>query len=87
MAIACERRISSVVVALLLSSLSLGDARAQAAPETKSIFDSPPARDKPAMTAADQLKLKKDLTAVRDRRGPHTKTKAPKAPPARPAKP
>jgi hypothetical protein len=87
MAVAYERRISSVAAALLLSSLSLGDARAQAAPETKSIFDSPPARDKPAMTSADQLKLKKDLTAARDRRQPNTKAKPPKAPPARPAKP
>jgi hypothetical protein len=82
MAIACKRRISSAVVALLLSSLSLGDAGAQ-----KSIFDSPPARDKPAMRPADQLKLKQDLTAARDRQGPNTKTKAPKAPSARPAKP
>jgi hypothetical protein len=82
MAIACKRRISSVVVALLLSSLSRGDAGAQ-----KSIFDSPAKRDKSAMTPADQLKLKKDLTAARDRQGPNTKTKAPKAPPARPAKP
>jgi hypothetical protein len=82
MAIACKRRISSVVVALLLSSLSLGDAGAQ-----KSIFDSPAKRDEPAMTPADQLKLKKDLTAARDRQGPNTKTKAPKAPPAPPAKP
>jgi hypothetical protein len=39
------------------------------------------------MTPADQLKLKQDLTAARDRQGPNTKTKAPKAPPARPAKP
>jgi hypothetical protein len=44
MAIACKRRISSVAVALLLSSLSHDNAIAQT-----SIFDSPPARDKPAM--------------------------------------
>ena len=82
MAMACKRRIWSVVVALLLSSLSLGDAAAQ-----KSIFDSPAKRDEPAMTPADQLKLKQNLTAARDRQGPNTKTKAPKAPPARLAKP
>jgi hypothetical protein len=80
-AMACKRRISSVVVALLLSSLSLGDAAAQ-----QGIFDSPAKRDEPAMTPADQLKLKQNLTAARDRQ-PNTKTKAPKAPPARPAKP
>jgi hypothetical protein len=82
MAIARKRRISSVVVALLPSSLSIGDAAAQ-----KSIFDPPPVRDEPAMTPADQLKLKKDLTAARDRREPNAKAKQPKAPAARPAKP
>ena len=87
MAIAYKRSIPSVAAALLLSSLSHGDATAQAAPKTKSIFDSPPARDKPAMTPADQLKLKQNLTAARDRQGPNTKTKAPRVPPARTAKP
>ena len=82
MAMVRKRRISLVVVALLLSSLSLGDAGAQ-----ESIFDSPPKRDEPAMTPADQLKLKQDLTAARDRQGSNTKTKPPKAAPARPAKP
>jgi hypothetical protein len=82
MAIARKRRISSVATALLLSSLSHIAARAQT-----SIFDSPPMRDKPAMTPADQLKLKQNLTAARDRREPSTKTKPPKVQPARPAKP
>jgi hypothetical protein len=75
MAIACKRRISSVAVALLLSSLSHDNAIAQT-----SIFDSPPARDKPAMTPADRAKLQKDLTAARDRQGSNTNAKAPRTP-------
>jgi hypothetical protein len=82
MAITYRRRISAVAAAMLLSSLSHGNASAQT-----SIFDSPPARDQPAMTPADQLKLKKDLTAARDRREPFANAKQPKAQPARPAKP
>jgi hypothetical protein len=67
---------------LLLSVLTLDDARAQT-----SIFDPPPVRGKPAMTPADQLKLKKDLTAARDRREPNTKAKPPKVQRAHPERP
>jgi hypothetical protein len=62
MDIACKRRISSVVVALLLSILSHGDAGLR-----KAFFDLPAKRDGHAITPADQLKLKQDLTAARDR--------------------
>jgi hypothetical protein len=81
MGIAYRRRIS-VAVALLLSSQSHGNVCAQT-----SIFDSPTARDKPAMTPADQLKLRKDLSAARDRHDPIANVKPAKAQPARPAKP
>jgi hypothetical protein len=78
--------------ALLLSSLSLGDcatagsslmnARAQAAPPQKSIFDPPLQRHQPAMTPAERLKMQQELNAARDRQG----AKAHPAP-AQPAKP
>jgi hypothetical protein len=82
MATAYQRRIRSIAIALLFSGLSSGGAWAQ-----KSIFDSPPKRDAPAMIREDQLKLKDDLSAARDRREPNTKAKPLKAQPARPAKP
>jgi hypothetical protein len=69
--------------ALLMSSLSLAgcatsnagsslmDARAEApAPKTSAylpVEDLPPKREKPAMTADEQSKLKKELIAARDR--------------------
>jgi hypothetical protein len=79
-----ERKISAfAAVVLLLSSVSLGgcatsiagsslmDARAEA-PAPPSVYlpvhDLPPKRDKPAMTLDEQLKLQKELTAVRDRK-------------------
>jgi hypothetical protein len=54
------------------ASSSLIDARAEApAPPKTSAYlpvgDVPPRPEKPAMTADEQLKLKKDLTAARDR--------------------
>jgi hypothetical protein len=88
--------------ALLLSSLSLGgcatstagsslmDARAEAAPPKTSVYplveDLPPRPEKPAMTADEQLNLKKELSATRDRQAPGGKARA-RAAPAQPAKP
>ena len=59
---------------------SLMDARAEAPlPAKKSVYlpveDLPPKREKPAMTADEQSKLKKDLTAARDRQAPKGKAK------------
>ena len=45
-----------------------------------------PRREKPAMTANEQLKLKKELSATRDRQAPGGKARALAAPP-QPAKP
>jgi hypothetical protein len=99
MAIACKRRIPPVVVALLLSSLSLGgcatatagssltDARAQATPPKTSIYDQPPKPEKPAMTLDERQKIQKELNAARDRQAPNAKAKAHPAPSAQPAKP
>jgi hypothetical protein len=45
------------------------NARAQAAPPQKSIFDPPPKRENPAMTPAERLKMQQELNAARDRQG------------------
>jgi hypothetical protein len=99
MGIAPERKILAFAMpALLLSSLLVGDwtpasagsslmdARAQAAPPRKSIFDPPPQR-KPAMTLEERQKMQKELNAARDRRTPNAKAKAHPVPSAQPAKP
>jgi hypothetical protein len=49
------------------------------------VEDVPPRPEKPAMTADELSRLKKDLSATRDRQAPDAK--AHPAPPARPAKP
>jgi hypothetical protein len=84
--------------ALLLWGLSLGEcatatagsslmnARAQAAPPQKSIYDPPPKRQNPAMTPDERLKMPKELNAARDRQEAGTKARA-HAAPAKPAKP
>ena len=95
-----ERRIRAFsFVALLLSSLSLGeyatatagsslmDARAQGASPKTSIYDPPPQREKPTMTLDERLKLQKDLTATRDRNAPEAKARVRAAPPAQPTTP
>ena len=87
------------VRAVLLSSLSLGgcassssslmDARAEApSPQQKylPVEDLPPKREKPAMTADEQAKLKNELTAARDRQAASAKAQA-SAAPAKPTKP
>lgn len=74
--------------ALLLLSLSLGgcgtstpmDARAEVPgppkpPAYLPVEDVPPRPEKPAMTADEQSKLKKDLTAARDRQASKGKAK------------
>jgi hypothetical protein len=84
--------------ALLLSGLFLGEcatstagsslmnARAQAAPPQKSIYDPPPKRENPAMTPDERLKMQKELNAARDRQEAGSKARA-HAAPAKPAKP
>jgi hypothetical protein len=87
------------VRAVLLLSLSLGgcansssslmDARAEApSPQQKylPVEDLPPKREKPAMTADEQAKLKKELTAARDRQAASAKAQGGAAP-AKPMKP
>jgi hypothetical protein len=73
-------RVTALVAAVLLSILSLGgcvtstpmDARAEVPGPPKPtayrpVEDVPPRPEKPAMTADEQSKLKKELTAARDR--------------------
>jgi hypothetical protein len=60
---------------------SLMDARAQTPAPPKAagypaVEDVPPPPEKPAMTADEQSKLKKDLSAARDRQAPDGKAKA-----------
>jgi hypothetical protein len=75
-----DRRITALAAAVLLSILLLGgcvtstsmDARAEVPGPPKPtaylpVEDVPPRPEKPAMTADEQSKLKKDLTAARDR--------------------
>jgi hypothetical protein len=99
MGITRERKILAFAMpALLLLSLlvgdctparagsSLTDARAQAAPPKKSIFDPPPQRQ-PAMTLDERQKMQKELNAARDRQTPSAKAKVRPVPSAQPAKP
>jgi len=80
--------ITALAAAVLLSILSLGgcvtstpmDARAEVPAPPKStgypaVEDVAPKPDKPAMTADEQSKLKKDLTTARDRQAPKSKAK------------
>lgn len=69
--------------AILLSivSLALRDARAEESGRPKTtgypaVEDVPPRPEKPAMTADEQLKLKKELSATRDRQAPKGKASA-----------
>ena len=77
--------------AILLSVVSLGTLGARAGepghPKTTgypAVEDVPPRPEKPAMTVDEQSKLKKDLTAARDRQVPSGKAKAARAKPAKP---
>jgi hypothetical protein len=72
---------------------SLMDARAEQPgqpPKTTgypAVEDVPPPPEKPAMTADEQSKLKKELSAARDRQAPDGKAKAGAAARAQPKKP
>jgi hypothetical protein len=78
-----DRRLTALASSgVLLSILSLGvcatDARAEdlGPPKTNdypAVEDVPPRPEKPAMTADEQLKLKKELTTARDRQAPKSK--------------
>ena len=99
MSFACLNEQVAAAGAVLLLSLSLGgcansssslmDARAEApSPQQKylPVEDLPPKREKPAMTADEQAKLKKELTAARDRPAASAKAQG-SAAPAKPMKP
>jgi hypothetical protein len=83
---------SLAAAAVLLSGLWLGmcaDARAEATTAPKQstyprVQDSPAARDKPAMTADEQAKLKKDLINARDRQSSKVKQGATRPKPTKP---
>jgi hypothetical protein len=95
-----DRRFTALAAAvLLLSILSLGgcvtstpmDARAEVPGPPKPtaylpVEDVPPRPEKPAMTADEQSKLKKELAAARDRQVPKNKAKgaATRAEPVKP---
>jgi len=71
------------------SSSSLMDARAEAlSPQQKylPVEDLPPKREKPAMTADEQAKLKNELISARDRQAASAKAQG-SAAPAKPIKP
>jgi hypothetical protein len=83
-----DRRFTALVAAALLSILSLGgcvtstpmDARAEVPGPPKPtaylpVEDVPPRPEKPAMTADEQSKLKKELIAARDRQAPAGKAR------------
>ena len=83
-----DRRFTALAAAVLLSILSLGgcvtstpmDARAEVPGPPKPtaylpVEDVPPRPEKPAMTADEQSKLKKDLTAARDRQASDVKAR------------
>jgi hypothetical protein len=90
--------LAAAALLLLLSALSLGacvtsspmEARAEAPGPPKTtgypaVEDVPPRPEKPAMTGAEQLKLKKDLLAARNRQAAAAKARGSAAP--EPAKP
>jgi hypothetical protein len=83
------RIIALAASAILLSVASLGGALAeeQGRPKTTgypAVEDVPPRPDKPAMTADEQLKLKKALSATRDRQAPKGKSGAGAGQPVKP---
>lgn len=83
--------LAALAILLSVVSLSLLDARAEEPGRRKTtgyptVQDVPPRPEKPAMTVDEQLKLKKELSATRDRQAPGGKARA-HAAPAKPAKP
>lgn len=86
-----DRKLTALAAGALcmvaLVAWASSDARAQASARPKpngypSVEDVPPRPEKPAMTAEEQLKLKKELGAARDRQAP--KGKSPGAGAAKP---
>jgi hypothetical protein len=73
-------RLTVGVVAVALCALSFcARAEEPERPRTNeypSLGDQPAKPEKPAMTGEDISKLKRDLTSVRDRQAPKSKTKA-----------
>jgi hypothetical protein len=89
-----DGRFTALAAAILLSFVALTPLRTRAQepghPKTTgypAVQDVPPRPEKPAMTADEQLKLKKELSATRDRRAPGGKARTHAAPAAQPAKP
>ena len=77
--------------AILLSVVSLGPLGARAEqpgrPKTTgypAVEDVPPRPEKPAMTADEQLKLKRELSAARDRQAPKGKASGGAGQPVKP---
>ena len=79
--------LSAAAIALCILPVlacAASDARAQSSARPKAsaypaVEDVPPRPEKPAMTAEEQLKLKKELGAARDRQAPKGKSSAPGA--------
>ncbi len=72
-------------VALILAVTCCGSAALAAQSSSASTYAQltpPPAREKPALTADEVSKLKKDLAGARDRQNSHVKTKHAAPPPA-----
>jgi hypothetical protein len=72
------RALAPAAIVLCVVSLAPLGARAEEAGRPKStgypaVEDVPPRPEKPAMTADEQMKLKKELTATRDRQVPKGK--------------
>ncbi len=70
--------LAPAAIVLCVVSLAPLGARAEEAGHPKStgypaVEDVPPRPEKPAMTADEQMKLKKELTATRDRQAPKGK--------------
>jgi hypothetical protein len=86
-----DKRTRAFALAILLSVVLLApiDARAEQPGPRKTtgypaVEDVPPRPEKPAMTAAEQLKLKNELTTARDRQAPMAKATAGRGKPVKP---
>jgi hypothetical protein len=84
-----DGRFTALAASAILLSVALARAEEPGHPKTTgypAVQDVPPRPEKPAMTADEQLKLKKELSAARDRQGSGGKARTRPAP-ARPVKP
>lgn len=84
-------KVGLLAVSAILLSVALGPLGARAEqlgrPKTTgypAVGDVPPRPEKPAMTADEQLKLKKELSAARDRRAPKGKASGGAGQPVKP---